>query len=89
MRLMTVPANIKPREGDIKEERKFAWWPKRVADKLIWLENYTVVSKFVIRERIHVFQLEEIWFRYIIYKKIELSEVRNFLLFEFFCYIQI
>ncbi|MGN6416096.1 MAG: hypothetical protein ACTHMC_01300 [Pseudobacter sp.] len=28
------------KEGDRKTERHFAWWPKRVADNLIWLQPY-------------------------------------------------
>jgi hypothetical protein len=56
MRLKTVPIKIKPQEGDIKEEKHFAWWPKRVEDKLIWLESYKAVLKFVIRDRVHDFR---------------------------------
>lgn len=56
MRLKTIPIKTKPKAGDIKEIRCFAWWPTKVADKLIWFEKYIIIEKFVIRERIHVFQ---------------------------------
>lgn len=53
MRLKTVPVKVKPKEGDTMTEKHFAWWPKKVEDKLIWLEYYNVHSKFVVRERVH------------------------------------
>lgn len=56
MRLKTVPIKTRSKEGDLMEETRFAWWPKKVGNKLIWLESFTVVSKFTIRERIHAFQ---------------------------------
>lgn len=56
MRLRRIPIKVKPKEGDTKQEKRFAWWPKKVGDRLIWLESYTVVSKFTIRERVHAFQ---------------------------------
>lgn len=56
MRLKTVPVKVRPKEGETREEKKFAWWPKKVGDKLIWLEKYIVVSKFTVRERVHAFQ---------------------------------
>lgn len=56
MKLKTIPVKAKPKAGDIKEYRRFAWWPIKVGDKLIWLEYYIVVCKFIIRERIHDFR---------------------------------
>jgi hypothetical protein len=61
MKLKTIPIIPKPKEGDIKEERKFAWWPKKVEDKLIWLEHYKAISKFIFRHRIHDFGNYGIW----------------------------
>lgn len=56
MRLKTIAIKVKPKEGDTKQVKKFAWWPKKVRDQLVWLEHYIVVYKFTIRERIHAFQ---------------------------------
>jgi hypothetical protein len=56
MRLKTIAIKTKPKEGDTREEKEFAWWPKKVGDKLIWLEKYIIVSKFTVRERVHAFQ---------------------------------
>lgn len=56
MKLKTIPIKAKPKEGDVKEVRRFAWWPRKVGDKLIWLERFIVVSKFTVRERIHDFR---------------------------------
>jgi hypothetical protein len=56
MRLKTIPIKAKSKEGDIREEKEFAWWPRKVGDKLIWLEKYIIVSKFTVRERVHAFQ---------------------------------
>lgn len=41
----------KPVEGDIKIKRKFAWTTKRIGDKIIWLEWYTQLYEYRIRER--------------------------------------
>jgi hypothetical protein len=38
MKLKTYPPP--PTLGDTKEIIKFAWWPTKVEDKLIWLERY-------------------------------------------------
>jgi hypothetical protein len=53
MRLYTVPVKAKPKEGDQMQKKKFAWWPKKVEDKMIWLEHYIVTYRFVIRDRLH------------------------------------
>lgn len=56
MRLRTIQIKSKPKEGDMRQHIRFAWWPTKIADKLIWLEKYIIIEKFVIRERIHAFQ---------------------------------
>ena len=56
MRLKTVQIKARPKEGETKEGEKFAWWPKKVEDKLIWLEYYKVLYKFVVRRRVHDFR---------------------------------
>lgn len=56
MRLKTIPIKAKPKEGDIREQKKFAWLPRKVGDKLIWLEQFIIVSRFTVRERMHDFR---------------------------------
>lgn len=51
MMLKTIPIKAKPKEGDYKINKRFAWWPKRVQNQLIWLESYKVVYEFKIRKR--------------------------------------
>lgn len=51
MILKTIPKVKKPEEGDYKVERKFAWWPRVVEDKMIWLERYKRVHVYTIRNR--------------------------------------
>lgn len=52
MQLRTKPIKVKPKEGDIKRTKKFAWWPRHVEDKVIWLESYWVVEVMSVRPRI-------------------------------------
>lgn len=51
MKLATVKPKIEPQEGDYKIEKKFAWWPRVVEDKKIWLEYYKCVHVYTIRNR--------------------------------------
>lgn len=44
MKLRTIHIPPKYKFGDTRVTRKYAWWPKRVEDKLIWLESYEVVE---------------------------------------------
>lgn len=53
MKLKTYPKQSKPVEGDYKIKKCFAWWPKRVENRLIWLESYKEIYLFRIRERYH------------------------------------
>lgn len=34
---------IKPKWGDMRQIKRFAWIPKRISDKIVWLEAYTVL----------------------------------------------
>lgn len=52
MRLKTLPVPLKYEFGDIKTTRKYAWWPKRVENALIWLEHYELLEKKSARPRI-------------------------------------
>lgn len=52
MKLATIPKKAKPQEGDYKIEKRFAWWPRIVEDKLIWLEKYKRVHIWKVRKRI-------------------------------------
>lgn len=54
MKLKTIPIIPKPKEGDTKIERRFAWWPHQVEDKLIWLESYEVHYIFTRRNRVAI-----------------------------------
>lgn len=51
MILKSMQPKSKPNEGDYKIIKRFAWWPKRVQNQLIWLESYKVVYEFKIRKR--------------------------------------
>lgn len=52
MKLATVKLKAEPQEGDYKIEKKFAWWPRVVENKRIWLEFYKVVHTYTIRKRV-------------------------------------
>jgi hypothetical protein len=43
MKLKTVPIIPELKFGDLKTDYHFAWWPRKVEDKLIWLERYKVI----------------------------------------------
>lgn len=43
MKLRSYPPKETPEVGDIRKEKHFAWWPRRVENKLIWLEHYLQV----------------------------------------------
>ena len=45
MRFKTKKVN-EPKLGEIKEFLRFAIFPKKVDDKIVWLENYIIVCKF-------------------------------------------
>lgn len=34
---------VKPTWGDAKEVKAFAWLPKKIGDKIVWLESYTIL----------------------------------------------
>jgi len=44
MKLKTIPIPPIYNFGDTRITRKYAWWPKQVEDKLIWLESYELVE---------------------------------------------
>jgi hypothetical protein len=52
MKLKTVQIPPTYKAGEKKVTRKYAWWPKRVEDKLIWLEHYELVEVKSMRPRI-------------------------------------
>lgn len=45
------PTESKPQVGDLRREIKFAWWPRWVDNKKIWLQKYEVVYEWVVRHR--------------------------------------
>lgn len=51
MKLKSIKNTPKPEEGDYKIAKRFAWWPLRVENKLIWLESYKEVHKYTWRHR--------------------------------------
>jgi hypothetical protein len=51
MKLKSYLIKQKHEAGDYKIKKVFAWWPKRVENKLIWLESYKRVYKYTIRQR--------------------------------------
>jgi hypothetical protein len=51
MKLKSYPVIQKPTEGDYKIEKRIAWWPKRVENRLIWLEKYKRVHQYRVRQR--------------------------------------
>lgn len=55
MKLKTIVPKKTPQEGDYKIKRRFAWWPRRVQDKIIWLEKYNQVYEFRTRRRVLIF----------------------------------
>jgi hypothetical protein len=36
----------KPRSGEVRIRRKFAWKPRRVEDCIVWLESYEIYETF-------------------------------------------
>jgi hypothetical protein len=46
MKLKTIPTKPIPEVGDFKIIRRFAWFPKTVEDKVIWLEKYKRVYEY-------------------------------------------
>lgn len=52
MKLATYPEKVKPKEGDQRIDKRFAWWPRRVKNRLIWLESYNKVYEFKVRKRV-------------------------------------
>lgn len=52
MRLKTYPVVRKPQEGDIKTIKRFAWWPLKVENKLLWLEWYNEIWEYRLRKRV-------------------------------------
>jgi len=49
---MMWKANSKPKQGDIRVRRKFAWWPMEfmIDDELyyVWLETYQVTELYTL-----------------------------------------
>ena len=43
---MKFKVKAKPTFGDRKTVVKFAWFPKRVEDTIVWLEEYLVVYRY-------------------------------------------
>lgn len=52
MKLASIKQSSKPEIGDYRIEYKFAWWPKRVQNKIIWLEKYKRVFEYRRRNRL-------------------------------------
>jgi hypothetical protein len=42
----------KSKEGDLKTELKYAWWPTKVCGRTIWLKSYEQLFEYKIRDRI-------------------------------------
>lgn len=49
--IWSVKVEPKPVEGDLKIEHRFAWWPKRINDKKVWLEKYSILYEWRVRRR--------------------------------------
>jgi hypothetical protein len=41
-----MQAKYKPVQGSIRQVKKFAWWPMKVACRTIWLRKYLVIQEF-------------------------------------------
>jgi hypothetical protein len=52
MILKTIPEIPKEKFGDLRVTYRFAWWPRQVENKLIWLERYKVIHVKSMRARI-------------------------------------
>lgn len=52
MKLRSKAHHVKPVPGQIREKICFAWWPKHVEDKVIWLEKYKKIEKMSDQPRI-------------------------------------
>lgn len=52
MKLKTFNIELKPEVGDYRIEKRFAWWPEKVENKLIWLERYKIISEYSVRYRV-------------------------------------
>lgn len=51
MKLATIKPEPVHEHGDYKIEKHFAWWPRKVENKLIWLEQYKKVYCYRVRKR--------------------------------------
>jgi len=62
---MRFKSKIDPKVGDRREVKKFAIFPKRIGDQIIWLENYISVQQF----ENYVWYYDEVVSSGIIYEK--------------------
>jgi hypothetical protein len=52
MKIKTIPVIPAAKFGDLRTVYRFAWWPRQVEDKLIWLERYKLIEVKSKRPRI-------------------------------------
>lgn len=48
---MIIARKEKPKEGDLKIKKKFAWFPVWIGDKRIWLERYQRLYEWKVKKR--------------------------------------
>lgn len=51
MKLKIYPETKKPQAGDYRIDKVFAWTPRKVENKRIWLEYYKKVYQYKFRDR--------------------------------------
>jgi hypothetical protein len=51
---MILNTRNKPVHGDHKIIKRFAWLPKWINDKKIWLQSYQLVYEYKVKERRHL-----------------------------------